>query len=149
MRVGDRTALVTGAGGPMGEAVATRLAEEGASLLLTDISGTRLGEAAERIRGRQRQGARLAAHRADVRNRDECAAVVAAGRLTAEEAYGAVSWPVMLLTFAMLGIGMGLERTGAAEAVALSGGAPTSLITGSAPATRAAPPRSDSGAGTL
>lgn len=79
MRVGDRTALVTGAGGPMGEAVATRLAEEGASLLLTDISGTRLGEAAERIRGRQRQGARLAAHRADVRNRDECAAVVAAG----------------------------------------------------------------------
>ena len=37
-----RVALVTGAGGPMGFAVAQRLAEDGMRLVLTDISGTRL-----------------------------------------------------------------------------------------------------------
>lgn len=44
MRMKDRVALVTGAGGPMGMAVAKRFAEEGASLVITDISATRLAE---------------------------------------------------------------------------------------------------------
>ena len=80
MRLEGRTALVTGAGGPMGEAVATRFAEEGASLVLTDISGARLAAAVERIRAALRPDAGLAAERADVRLRDECEAVVRAGR---------------------------------------------------------------------
>ena len=33
-----RTALVSGAGGPMGRAIASRLAQEGVDLVLTDIS---------------------------------------------------------------------------------------------------------------
>lgn len=41
-RLKGRCALVSGAGGPMGHAVATRFAREGASLLLTDISARRL-----------------------------------------------------------------------------------------------------------
>jgi 3-oxoacyl-[acyl-carrier protein] reductase len=41
-RLAGRCALVTGAGGPMGLAIALRFAAEGAALLLTDISGTRL-----------------------------------------------------------------------------------------------------------
>ena len=42
------------------------------------------------------------------------AAVVATGCLSAEEAYGAISWPVLLLIFAMLALGMALESSGAA-----------------------------------
>jgi NAD(P)-dependent dehydrogenase (short-subunit alcohol dehydrogenase family) len=38
-------ALVTAAAGPMGRAVAVRFAEEGASLVVGDISGPRLAEA--------------------------------------------------------------------------------------------------------
>lgn len=41
-RLAGRCALVTGAGGPMGLAIALRFAAEGAALLLTDISGARL-----------------------------------------------------------------------------------------------------------
>ena len=80
MRLAGKIALITGAGGPMGEAVATRFAEEGASLILTEISGNRLAAAAERVRGALRPGEDLVAHRADVRVRAECAAVVDAGR---------------------------------------------------------------------
>ena len=42
MRLVNKVALITGAGGPMGRAIAQKLACEGASLVLTDISGTRL-----------------------------------------------------------------------------------------------------------
>jgi 3-oxoacyl-[acyl-carrier protein] reductase len=41
-RFEGKVTLVTGAGGPMGIAVAHRLASEGAKLVLSDISGTRL-----------------------------------------------------------------------------------------------------------
>ena len=44
MRLKGKTALVTGAGGPMGSAIAKRFAQEGASLILTDISQRRLQE---------------------------------------------------------------------------------------------------------
>jgi len=80
MRLDGKIALVTGAGGPMGEAVARRFAEEGASLVVSDISGARLGAAVERLGAALRPGADLVALRADVRLRAECEALVAAGR---------------------------------------------------------------------
>jgi len=39
--------------------------------------------------------------------------VVLAGCLTAEDAYDAVQWPLLMLIFAMLAIGLALEQTGA------------------------------------
>jgi di/tricarboxylate transporter len=39
--------------------------------------------------------------------------VVITGCLTAEEAYQAIHWPILLLIFAMLAIGLALEQTGA------------------------------------
>jgi di/tricarboxylate transporter len=39
--------------------------------------------------------------------------VVIGGCLTAEEAYEAIHWPILLLIFAMLAIGLALEQTGA------------------------------------
>lgn len=78
MRLEGRVALVTGAGGPMGEAVATRFAREGASLVLTDISGRRLEDAAARIRDALTSDADLVAHRCDVRSSDEARDLVEA-----------------------------------------------------------------------
>lgn len=78
MRLKGRVALVTGGGGPMGEAVATRFAREGASLILTDISGRRLEAAADRVRGMQTAGCDLVAHRCDVRSAQEAKALVEA-----------------------------------------------------------------------
>lgn len=69
-----KVALVTGAGGPMGRAIATRLAFDGVDLVLSDISGTRLVAAAESI-----AGVRVAAHRADATQSDEARAAVALG----------------------------------------------------------------------
>ncbi|HET6565366.1 MAG TPA: SLC13 family permease [Xanthomonadales bacterium] len=40
-------------------------------------------------------------------------AVVITGCLTAEEAYESIHWPILLLIFAMLAIGLALEQTGA------------------------------------
>lgn len=78
MRLEGRTALITGAGGPMGAAIAERFAEEGASLVLTDISGNRLAGTVARLEDRW-GGGRVAWLRADIRNRQEAAAVVAEG----------------------------------------------------------------------
>ncbi len=39
--------------------------------------------------------------------------VVVTGCLTAEDAYEAIQWPIIMLIFAMLAIGLALERTGA------------------------------------
>jgi NAD(P)-dependent dehydrogenase (short-subunit alcohol dehydrogenase family) len=74
MRLNNKVALITGAGGPMGNAIANRLAEEGAQLVLTDISERRLlaaatdtlTDGAERVR-------------ADIRVRSEACKVVEAG----------------------------------------------------------------------
>ena len=80
MRLQGRTALVSGTGGPMGRAVAELFAREGASLVLTDISGSRLAESVAVITPLLRTGARMTAQRADVTQAGEAAAVVAAGR---------------------------------------------------------------------
>lgn len=49
MRLKDKIAFVTGAGGPMGEAIALRFAEEGAQLVITDISENRLNRTREKL----------------------------------------------------------------------------------------------------
>ena len=45
------------------------------------------------------------------------AIVVATGCLDAEEAYRAVRWPILMLIFGMLAIGLAMEKTGAAQAI--------------------------------
>jgi NAD(P)-dependent dehydrogenase (short-subunit alcohol dehydrogenase family) len=67
----------------MGRAVAERFACEGASLVLTDISGGRLAESVAVITPLLRTGARVTAHRADVTQAGEAAAAVEAGRAAA------------------------------------------------------------------
>ena len=49
MRLKDKIAFITGAGGPMGEAIALRFAEEGAKLVITDISENRLNRTREKL----------------------------------------------------------------------------------------------------
>lgn len=71
--------MVSGAGGPMGRAVAERFAEEGASLVLADISGNRLAESVAAITPLLTAGAKVVARRADVTRANEAAEVVAAG----------------------------------------------------------------------
>ncbi len=80
MRLQGRTALVSGAGGPMGRAVAERFAREGASLVVTDISGTRLSDSATAIEPQLAAGTKLIAERADITQAAEAAGVVAAAR---------------------------------------------------------------------
>jgi len=64
-RLQGRCALVTGAGGPMGRAIALRFAREGAALVLTDISGRRLDETLAALRS-DAPGTVATALRADV-----------------------------------------------------------------------------------
>src|SRR3974390_2076018 len=80
MRLQGRTALVSGAGGPMGRPVAERFAREGASLVVTDISRTRLSESATAIEPQLAAGTKLIAERADITQAGEAAVVVAAAR---------------------------------------------------------------------
>ncbi|MCP5265375.1 MAG: SDR family oxidoreductase [Burkholderiaceae bacterium] len=75
-RLAGRVALVTGAGGPMGRAIALRLAAEGATLMLTDISARRLEECVHEITASPGRSAVVAYRRADATHRDEIGAVV-------------------------------------------------------------------------
>ncbi len=84
-----RVALVTGAGGPMGRAIALRLAADGASLALTDISGNRLASGCEAITARHPDTA-IHAVRADARRQDEVREALVAFR-------GAVGSPDILV----------------------------------------------------
>jgi 3-oxoacyl-[acyl-carrier protein] reductase len=84
-----RVAVVTGAGGPMGRAIATRLAADGASLALTDISANRLAATREAIAEHHPKTA-LCAIRADARRAEEVEAAVAGFR-------GAVGAPDILV----------------------------------------------------
>ncbi|MFL6716096.1 MAG: SDR family NAD(P)-dependent oxidoreductase [Burkholderiaceae bacterium] len=69
-RLAGRCALVTGAGGPMGKAIALRFAAEGAALLLTDISGNRLQHTLAAV-GDLYPEAQVVAARANVLDREE------------------------------------------------------------------------------
>lgn len=77
-RLGDRVALVTGAGGPMGRAVALKLAREGARLVLTDISGNRLAGTEQAV-AEVLPGSAPVAVRANAMDRQEASEVVARG----------------------------------------------------------------------
>lgn len=74
MKLEGKVALITGTG-PMGVAIARRFADEGAALVLTDISGARLQAAVDQLAGKTR----IVARRADVTLRDEALAVADAG----------------------------------------------------------------------
>jgi NAD(P)-dependent dehydrogenase (short-subunit alcohol dehydrogenase family) len=63
----------------MGAAVAKRFAQEGASLILTDISATRLNAAVDDIRDNLRAGAKLVSRRGSVLVREEAAQLVEDG----------------------------------------------------------------------
>ena len=76
-RFKGRTALVSGAGGPMGGAIASRLAAEGADLVLTDISANRLNGIVEKIK-KEFPDTGVAAHRANVLLQAEVDELVAA-----------------------------------------------------------------------
>ncbi|WP_338472665.1 SDR family NAD(P)-dependent oxidoreductase [Niallia sp. XMNu-256] len=75
MRLKDKVAFVTGAGGPMGEAIALRFAEEGAKLVITDISENRLNRTREKLL-ELLDADRLVAIRASVLDFDEVKEVV-------------------------------------------------------------------------
>jgi len=79
MRLKDKIALVTGAGGPMGAAVALRFAQEGARLVVADISGNRLDDCVASLRAAGLAQSAVVARRADVTKRDEALAVAQAG----------------------------------------------------------------------
>lgn len=76
-RLAGRCALITGAGGPMGQAIALRFASEGAALLLTDISANRLGETVERVLAAY-PATRLESVRANVLSTEEVDALLGA-----------------------------------------------------------------------
>ena len=69
-RFDKKSVLVTGGGGPMGGAIARRLAREGANLMLTDISGRRLEEFAQGLRN-EFPSVQVATHRANVTAQEE------------------------------------------------------------------------------
>lgn len=75
MRLKDKIAFVTGAGGPMGEAIALRFAEEGAKLVITDISKNRLNQTREKLL-EYMDADRVVAIRASVLDFDEVKEVV-------------------------------------------------------------------------
>ncbi|AZV41907.1 3-oxoacyl-[acyl-carrier protein] [Peribacillus asahii] len=76
MRLKDRVAMITGAGGAMGQAIALRFAEEGAALVLTDISENRLKQTEEKVASLTE----VVAIRSNVLNLSEIQEVVQAGQ---------------------------------------------------------------------
>ncbi|USK60915.1 SDR family NAD(P)-dependent oxidoreductase [Peribacillus asahii] len=76
MRLKNRVAMITGAGGPMGQAIALRFAEEGAALVLTDISENRLKQTEEKVASLTE----VVAIRSNVLNLSEIQGVVQAGQ---------------------------------------------------------------------
>src|SRR5512136_2635573 len=68
MRLKDRVALVTGAGGGIGQATALRFAEEGAMVALVDIQMEKIGNLAQKI---SNLGRKVFFKRMDVRNQIE------------------------------------------------------------------------------
>ena len=84
-RLAGKTALITGAAGGLGEAMAWRMAEAGARLALTDIDGARAEALAKAINARHADAAVAFAH--DVASEGQWVSVVAG----AVEALGSLS----------------------------------------------------------
>ncbi|MDA7946016.1 MAG: SDR family oxidoreductase [Hyphomicrobiaceae bacterium] len=80
-RLENRIALITGAGGGFGRAIAQEFAHEGAHVFATDVSEDGTNETAELIRG---EGGSATAIRLDVRRTDDIASVLK----TIEEKHG-------------------------------------------------------------
>lgn len=76
-RLDGRVALVSGAAGAMGAAVARRLGAEGAALVVADVSARRLPVVVEELSAATPAG--VVGHRADVTRADEVDALLAAG----------------------------------------------------------------------
>jgi 3-oxoacyl-[acyl-carrier protein] reductase len=74
MKLANKAALVTGAGGGLGSAIAKRLASEGASVLCTDLALARCQEVASEIVA---AGGKAEAYQADVSDPAQCEAQVA------------------------------------------------------------------------
>lgn len=74
MRVKDRVAIVTGAGGDIGRAIALRLAEEGARIVASDVTEGGLAETVEAVKA---VGGKITPLKADVTRSGEVAALVA------------------------------------------------------------------------
>ena len=70
MRLKDRTAVITGAAGGIGRAIAVSLARRGCHLALADIDETGLAGTRNLV---QRNGVRVSLHRLDVANRADVA----------------------------------------------------------------------------
>jgi len=79
----EQTAIVTGAGQGIGEAIAVALAQAGAAVVVNDLNPDRADTVAEAIIA---AGGRALAVRADVSNRFQAAALIE----TAREAYGRI-----------------------------------------------------------
>ncbi len=68
----NHVAVVTGAGSGIGRAIATGYAREGARVVLTDVNGGAVAEAAEAIRG---AGGKAESFALDVTRREDCVAL--------------------------------------------------------------------------
>ncbi len=71
MRLEGKVALVTGAGGPMGGAIALRMAQEGAAVVITDVSARRLAEVGTQIEALDGAPGGQLSHRADILAADQ------------------------------------------------------------------------------
>ncbi|MEO8299971.1 MAG: SDR family NAD(P)-dependent oxidoreductase, partial [Burkholderiales bacterium] len=105
MRFENKTALVSGAGGPMGAAIARRLASEGARLILTDISGRRLAEHTSAIQ-REFPQTPVFSQRSSVLDRAEVGAL-----LKAAATFGHVDVLVNVVGGVRGGMAVALEHT--------------------------------------
>ena len=76
MRLENKSALITGAAQGLGEAIALRLAREGADVAIADVNGEKAAAAAERIAAETRR--RVIGVKADVTSADDCAAMTEA-----------------------------------------------------------------------
>lgn len=73
MKLGGRTAVITGAGSGIGRGIAQALAKRGCNLALADINQTGIEETAALL-----PNVKVSRHRIDVSDRDECLALPAA-----------------------------------------------------------------------
>ncbi|MEZ4558406.1 MAG: glucose 1-dehydrogenase [Caldilineaceae bacterium] len=84
MRLQDKVALITGAGGGIGRETSLLFAQEGAAVVAVDVN---LDTAAETVAMVEAAGGRAGAFRADVARADDCAAMVQ----FAEETFGGLN----------------------------------------------------------